>query len=233
MRRNSAWVGVAIGAIVAIMVLSAVLWSCAQGNGGTGDSHQHPEETVYRDDGGLVTTIDVQGRDVVFVPVGEFTDAVVQLSGPWSLREAPDAYNGLCAWASASQPREENTRGADLSLAYIKPSLPVAGRYNVSAWWCEPKVGNLDRALEIRIHAKAGEVYQWTLVDLRERPGEWQDLGTFYLEPDGEVTISNWNGAVTLDAIRFVYLDDVREMATAPVPMPPPPLPSPTPTSER
>lgn len=60
------------------------------------------------------------------------------------------------------------SRGANLSIAYIKPSLPAAGRYDVSGWWCTPEINDLDRNLEVRIHAKAGEVYQWTYVDLTE-----------------------------------------------------------------
>ena len=223
---------VLLGVLIATIIFVGLWITYARTSGDLEGTLYSSDETLHRDDSGSVTTVDVQGKDVVFTSVGEFTDAVVQLSGPWTVGQAPNAYNGLCAWASASQPTGANSRGADLSFAYIKPSLPVAGRYDVYVWWCKPKVGNLDRNLEIDVHAKAGEVYQWTYVDLQETSGEWQELGTFYIESDGEVIVSNWNGAIALDAIRFVYRDDLREQATPPIPMPPPPFPSPTPTLE-
>ena len=223
---------VLLGVLIAIIIFVGLWNTCIRTNSDPERIPYSSDETFRRDASGSVTTVDIQGKDVAFTSVGEFTDTIVQLGGPWTVGQAPDAYNDLCAWASASQPTGANSRGADLSIAYIRPSLPIAGRYDIYVWWCELKVGNLDRNLEIHVHAKAGEVFQWAYVDLRETSGEWQELGTFYMESDGEVTVSNWNGAIALDAIRFVYRDDLRELATPPIPMPPPPFPSPTPTSE-
>ena len=215
--------------LIVVMAASVAVWLVGCGSSARVGEPQYSEDvTLHRDVDGAVT-IDVQGHDLIFADVGEFTDAIVQLSGSWTVRKAPDAYHGLCAWATASQPTGPNSRGADLSIAYIKPSLPVAGRYDVDVWWCKPKIGGVDKNLEIRVHEKAGEVYQWTYANPRETTGEWQRLGTFYIEPDGEMTVSNWNGAVVLDAIRFVYRDDLRESATPPIPLPPPPFASPTP----
>jgi len=184
--------------------------------------------TLIRD--GDVTIVDIQGQNLTFTEVGEFTKGVAQLAGPWTLAPDNEAYGDLCAWAYASTPHQQNTRGGDLALAYISPRLRKAGRYRVEIRWCDPRIDRAD-ALEVRIHAKAGEVYQWTLVDQRQRAGEWHSLGTFYVEEDGELTVSNWDGSVTLDALRFSYVDDLRTPATSPAAMPSPPMPTATPQS--
>jgi hypothetical protein len=153
--------------------------------------------------------IDVQGEAVTFAPVGEFTKTLVQLSGLWTIGPAPNAFNELCAWAYASQP-VPNPYGyderSDLALAYINPAVSISGTYDLYLWQCNPTIPNLNPNQQIEVHDNSiAGAFPSAYVNLRQTGGAWQYLGAFYLEPHASLIVSNWHGAVAIDAFRFVF----------------------------
>jgi hypothetical protein len=165
-----------------------------------------PASTVERSADGTVVTIDLQGPEVVFSPVGTFTTAPVQLSGPWTIGAASGAYGGQCAWAPASLPGPGETRGPDVAFAYIRPALPISGTYDVSIWKCAAPLSNLNPSQEIELIPTTGfGAYHAAHTDLQQGQGVWEPLGAVYLEPNATVVVDNWHGAVAIDAIRFAY----------------------------
>jgi hypothetical protein len=188
-------------ALGSYLAWTGILWPT------NGPEHMgQPALTVERSADGTIVTIDLQGPDVVFSPVGAFTAAPVQLSGPWAIGAASGAYGGQCAWAPASVPEPNDTRGGDLAFAYIRPALAIAGTYDVSIWKCAAPLDNLNPDQEIQLLPTTGFVaYHAAHTDLRQGQGAWESLGAVYLEPSATVVVDNWHGAVAFDAIRFVY----------------------------
>lgn len=154
------------------------------------------------------------GRTSVEVVVDNQNSAT-QLDGTWLLVDAPQSYERNCVW-SPLNPIVPNEFGyhqydsAKSSYAYVRPELPQAGRYEVYAWWCDAQVEQRSRHLEVQIYPTTGRVaYESVKVDLTSRSGQWNSLGTYYMKPDGLIIVSNLadstDGAVVLDAFRFVY----------------------------
>jgi hypothetical protein len=142
-------------------------------------------------------------------------DPAMELHGVWSLVSAPHGYRQTCAWAPLNPlvPNESGYRqydGALSAYAYVRPELPRRGEYQVYAWWCDAPVEQRARNLEVQIHPTTGFVaYQSVRVDTTSAMGQWNSLGTYLMEPDGFITVSNLagftDGTVVLDAFRFVY----------------------------
>ncbi len=134
-------------------------------------------------------------------------------AGTWFIGDGGQSYDGDCAWAP---------RGIQ-NMAYVQPELPVAGAYEVFAWWCgDPNHDQSQRVL-IQIHPTVGPIAPYQVyVNLQEDAGQWNSLGTYYLEPNGFLSISGYlDGNVVADAFRFVYRSPERVVIT-PTPMPTP-----------
>ncbi|MCU0503218.1 MAG: hypothetical protein MUC51_15960, partial [Anaerolineae bacterium] len=118
-------------------------------------------------------------------------------TGHWFIGDGGQSYRGDCAWAP---------RGFG-NIAYVRPALPLAGSYEVFAWWCgDPNKDQSDRA-EIQIYPTQGRVATFPVyVNLQEDAGRWNSLGTYRLETNGFVSVdSGLAGNVVADAFRFVY----------------------------
>jgi len=107
------------------------------------------------------------------------------------------SYNGDCAWAP---------RGIQ-NVALVKPELPLAGAYEVFAWWCGDPNHDQARRATIAIHQTVGKIAPHRVhVNLQEDAGRWNSLGVYWLEKNGFASIGgNLNGNVVADAFRFVY----------------------------
>ncbi len=124
-------------------------------------------------------------------------DPAFSTTGAWFIGNGRQSYKGDCAWAP---------RGIG-SVAYVRPHLPMAGAYEVFAWWCgDPDHDRSQRAC-IQIHQLEGRIAPHQVyVNLQERAGQWNSLGTYYLHQNGFLTVSSYlDGKVVADAFRFVY----------------------------
>lgn len=103
----------------------------------------------------------------------------------------------------------------------MQPELPIAGAYEIFAWWCgDPNHDQSQQAL-IHIYPTVGQIAPYGVhINLQENAGQWNSLGTYYLERNGSLSISgNLDGNVVADAFRFVYRSPER-MVITPTPMP-------------
>jgi len=75
----------------------------------------------------------------------------------------------------------------------------------------------------IQIHPAVGRIAPYQVyVNLQENAGQWNSLGTYYLERNGFLSISGYlDGNVVADAFRFVYRSPEHIVIT-PTPMPTP-----------
>ncbi|TEU14949.1 MAG: hypothetical protein E3J21_14520 [Anaerolineales bacterium] len=140
-------------------------------------------------------------------------DPAFSTTGWWFIGDGGQSYNGDCAWAP---------RGIG-NIAYVRPELPVAGTYEILAWWCgDPNHDQSQRAL-IQIYPTAGRVAPYHVyVNLQENAGQWNSLGTYYLERNGFLSINSYlDGNVVADTFRFVYRSPERVVIT-PTPLPTP-----------
>ena len=132
-------------------------------------------------------------------------------TGTWFIGDGGQSYNGDCTWAP---------RGIQ-NIAYVQPELPMAGAYEVFAWWCgDPNHDQSQRAL-IQVHPTGGRVAPYQVyVNLQENAGEWNSLGMYYLEQNGSLTVSGYlDGNVVADAFRFVYRSP-EHIVVVPTPLP-------------
>lgn len=171
-------------------------------------------------------------------------DEQMELEGVWSEVAVDGAYGDHCVWAPPNpvMPSEFGYREYASSLsayAYVRPELPQPGTYEIFTRWCAPPgsvTGGEPTATiaELQVHPTRGRVaYTPVQVNMARETGEWSSLGRFYLERDGFLIVSNLegpnNGAVVVDAFRFVFRTSQREEPPAAGPPAPPPQPSPTP----
>ncbi len=140
-------------------------------------------------------------------------DPAFSTIGTWFIGDGGHSYNGDCAWAP---------RGIQ-NIAYVQPDLPMAGAYEVFAWWCgDPNHDQSQRAL-IQVYPAVGRTAPYEIyVNLQENAGQWNSLGTYYLEQNGFLSINGYlDGNVVADAFRFVYRSPKRIVIT-PTPLPTP-----------
>ena len=155
------------------------------------------------------TTVAVPGIDVIV----DNQDPAFSTTGAWFIGDGGQSYDGDCVWAP---------RGVQ-NVAYVQPELPMAGAYEVFAWWCgDPNHDQSQRAL-IQVYPDGERVAPYQVyVNLQENAGQWNSLGTYYLEPDGSLSIHSYlDGNVVADAFRFVYRSPEHIVIT-PTPMPTP-----------
>ncbi len=97
-------------------------------------------------------------------------------TGAWFPGDGGASYDGGCRWAP---PGIGN-------IAYVDPSLPLAGSYDLYAWGCGDP--NHDQAwqTEVMVYSYGlGFVYAVPSADvaLKEDAGRWVPVGTFYMQP--------------------------------------------------
>lgn len=140
-------------------------------------------------------------------------DPAFSTTGWWFIGHGGQSYNGDCAWAP---------RGIQ-NIACVRPELPVAGAYEIFAWWCGDPNHDQSQRVRIQIYPTVGRVATYPVyVNLQENAGQWNSLGTYYLERNGSLSFDgNLDGNVVADAFRFVYRSPERVVIT-PTPMPTP-----------
>jgi hypothetical protein len=140
-------------------------------------------------------------------------DTGMTWTGSWFTGDGGHSYNGDCKWAP---------RGIG-NIAYVRPNLPVAGSYEVYAWWCGDP--NHDQATRAIIEVYPGPrpyLPKQVTVNYQENAGQWNSLGTYNLTQTGSLSIDgNLAGNVVADAYHFVYRGPASTEA--------PPTPYPTP----
>lgn len=138
-------------------------------------------------------------------------DAEFSTTGWWFTGDGGHSYEGDCAWAP---------RGSQ-NIAYVNPELPETGSYEVFAWWCgDPDHNQSDRAL-IQIYPHGGGAAPHGVhVNLQEDAGQWNSLGTYYLDQKSYLSVNGFLvGNVVADAFRFVYRSP-DQVITTPTPRP-------------
>ncbi len=140
-------------------------------------------------------------------------DPAFSTTGWWFVGDGGRSYNGDCAWAP---------RGIQ-NIAYVEPELPVSGSYEIFAWWCGDPNHDQSRRVRIQICPTVGQVATYPVyVDLQENAGQWNSLGTYYLEQNGFLSVDgNLEGNVVADAFRFVYRS-LEFVVITPTPLPTP-----------
>jgi hypothetical protein len=180
-----------------------------------------------------------QGEDANEVIVDN-GDPAVELQGPWQSAQKGCAYRGDCAWAPLwENPADGAIDPEQAATATVRPALPEGGLYEVYAWWCRAPGRALASTQRIWICASRGYSCVPVFINPQENQGQWNSLGTFALETDADLTIqnsahafgappgaeTNADGAVVIDAFRFIYRGPRPETLT---PAPFAPQPSPT-----
>jgi hypothetical protein len=170
-------------------------------------------------------------------------DPAVELQGPWETAQKSCAYGGACAWAPLwDNPADGTIDPEQAATAVVRPALDEAGLYEIYAWWCRAPGRALASTQRLWICASRGYSCVAVYVNPQENEGQWNSLGSFYLEPDADVTVKNSarelgappgqetiaDGAVVVDAFKFVYRGPRPETLTA---VPNQPQPSPTATA--
>jgi hypothetical protein len=167
-------------------------------------------------------------------------DAAVELEGAWERAQKNCAHGGGCVWAPLWENPSDGTIDPErAATATVRPALPEAGMYEIYAWWCRAPGRALASRQRVWICASRGYSCVAVYVNPQENEGQWNSLGTFYLETDADVTVKNsaqalgappgWetvaDGAVVVDAFRFVYRGP-RPGTLTPVPFAPQPSPT-------
>lgn len=137
-------------------------------------------------------------------------DPAFSTIGAWFIGDGGQNYKSDCAWAP---------RGIG-NVAYVRPELP-AGSYEVFAWWCGDPNHDQSQRARIEIHQASGRIVPHQVwVNLQERAGQWNSLGTYYLSQTGFLIVcSHLDGNVVADAFRFVYRSP-DYVVVAPTPLP-------------
>jgi hypothetical protein len=178
------------------------------------------------------------GKDIAVVVDNH--DPTFELNGNWSIVQRSSAHDGDCAWAEFwKNPPDGSIDPAHFASATARPKLAQPGLYEVFAWWCDAGVPGLATKQLVWLCASRGYSCVPIYLNPRENAGRWNSLGTYYLEPDCDVTIRNGetmlgappgfetiaDGAVVVDAFQFAYRGPRPSTLT---PMPDLPRPSPT-----
>ncbi len=132
-------------------------------------------------------------------------------TGTWFIGDGGQSYDGDCVWAP---------RGIQ-NIAYVRPELPSPGAYEVFAWWCGDPNHDQSQRMLIQVYPTVGRIAPYQVyVNLQENAGQWNSLGTYYLEQNGFLSINGYlDGNTVADAFRFVYRSPERVVIT-PTPMP-------------
>jgi hypothetical protein len=138
-------------------------------------------------------------------------DLAFSTTGWWFIGDGGQSYNGDCAWAP---PGIQN-------IAYVRPEALQPGAYEIFAWWCGDPNHDQSWSALIQIYPTQEQVTPYPVyVNLQENAGQWNSLGTYYLEPHGSLSINGGlDGNVVADAFRFVYRSPERVVIT-PTPVP-------------
>ncbi len=156
-----------------------------------------------------VTPIAAPGSDIEIIV--DNRDAAFSTTGWWFIGDGGQSYDGDCAWAP---------RGIQ-NIGYVRPELPVPGAYEVFGWSCGDPNHDQSQRMLIQIYPTVGRIAPYQVhVNLQENAGQWNSLGTYYLEQNGFLSIDgNLYGNVVADAFRFVYRSPEHVVIT-PTPIP-------------
>jgi hypothetical protein len=168
-------------------------------------------------------------------------DLTVQVTGNWHPARPAMAYEESCVWA----PYWENPPNGRLdpdhhATATVRPDLTQAGMYEVYGWWCDVQLKDKASRQMLWLCASRGYSCVPIYINPQENTGQWNSLGTYYLGVDADLTVRNGarmagappgfemiaNGAVVVDAFRFVYRSP-RPAVLTPVPWGPEASPTP------
>jgi hypothetical protein len=144
-------------------------------------------------------------------------DPAFSVTGTWFVGDGGQSYGGDCHWAP---------RGIE-NIAYVQPAFPVAGAYEVLAWWCGDPDHNQATRVLIEIYPFPDLKVSFPVqVNLQQDAGRWNSLGIYNLGPGSSLSIDgNLDGNVVADAFRFVY------RSAQPTIITPTPLPTVDPTT--
>jgi autotransporter-associated beta strand protein len=122
----------------------------------------------------------------------------VTISAGWT------ASTGLAGYFGSNYLQDGNTGGTGGKSVRFRPTLPLAGRYDVYMWWVADSI----RASNVRVdvNSTAGTIF--TRVNQRVNGGTWVKVGSFDFAAGttGNVLLRNdgANGFVSADAVQFV-----------------------------
>jgi len=153
------------------------------------------------------TTLPVPSIEIIV----DNQDPAFSTTGTWFIARGEQSYNGDCSWAP---------RGIQ-NIAYVQPELPRAGAYEIFAWWCGDPNHDHSQHMRIQVYPTAKRIAKYQVyVNLQENAGQWNSLGTYYLEPGGFVSVNgHLDGNVVADAFRFVYRSS-EHLVITPTPLP-------------
>jgi hypothetical protein len=168
-------------------------------------------------------------------------DPAMEFTGNWHPARPSLAHAGTCAWAAFWQNPADGTLDPVLHASVtVHLDLPRAGMYEVYVWWCDVKLREKASRQMLWLCASRGYSCLPIYVNPRENAGQWNSLGTYYLDMDADLTVRNGarmmgappgyeiiaDGAVIVDAFRFVYRSP-RPAVLTPVPWRPKASPTP------
>jgi hypothetical protein len=168
-----------------------------------------PEPTASTPPAGLATPTTAAVPNIELIV--DNRDPAFSTTGTWFIGDGGQSYNGDCAWAP---------RGIQ-NIGYVRPQLPLAGAYEILAWWCGDPNHDQSQRARIEVYPTVGRVATYPVyVNLQENAGQWNGLGTYYLERNGFLGIDGGlDGNVVADAFRFVFRSP-QHLVITPTPLP-------------
>jgi len=130
----------------------------------------------------------------------------------WPIGDNPDAeYIGQWHLIGASEPNQYGSdfyyhssgTGANTATWYF--DVPVAGNYNVYAWWDEGLNRATDAPYTVEYEGGTGREYDTVDVNQKLNGGQWNLLGTYYFDAGvySVVLSDDANEYVMADAVKF------------------------------
>jgi len=153
-----------------------------------------------------VTAIDGTGEGVVSPTVSTTPSIVldntaatgVTISAGWT------ASTGLAGYFGSNYLQDGNTGGTGGKSVRFRPTLSLAGRYDVYMWWVADSIRTSN--VRVDVNSTAGTIF--TRVNQRVNGGTWVKVGSFDFAAgtSGNVLLRNdgANGFVSADAVQFV-----------------------------
>lgn len=151
----------------------------------------------------LLATLSFDALQAQAAPAPETQEIVVDNAGAafwpglgWYYLETPEAFGPDCLVAVPGL----------RATAEVRPDLPQAGLYEVSAWWCgDPFHNQATRGLIELYRSTSDPAPQVVQVNYQAGAGQWQNLGVYALELGAFLTVrSVLGGHAVADAYRFV-----------------------------
>jgi hypothetical protein len=152
----------------------------------------------------IVADIIIDNSDAATSPASK----AAQLTGNWK----PIAKNNN-SWTTGARAHKKiyncavTPPGTGTASAIFKPTIGVAGNYEVYEW--HGRLENSPQATNVPVIIEYHNGLKFTgTIDQSRNQGQWNSLGVYYFEKGikGAITISDKaNGKVIADAFKFVY----------------------------